>query len=198
MFMGYAVDMALARARRDALHETEGRAYYDMLERRSTDSPIGRHLAKQVELPKGRRLKLDLTLLNESVGNMPDYRQAEAHIKKIGRVGVLLHDISEHAHFASRLPRFQTLFACGLDILSSGEVHLSSSRFAVCDYCQNVDIEEELKVLDRLGLETLYLDQAQHEIPHDDGQRMYILRDQRFNEKQMAGLQSFLRDHLSS
>lgn len=84
-FDGYAIDMARARMKSHGLDRDQAREYYEHLAAESMHSPIGRQLTKEKEFPGSKQLTINMTLLNESVGIMPEYVQHPT-ARKLGRL----------------------------------------------------------------------------------------------------------------
>jgi hypothetical protein len=193
----YALAMTSARQRRDHLSSTETYEHFEKLKEVSIDYPIGRLLTCEKNLSDNKQIKTYLSLLNESVGVMPDYRATEPGIRKLGRATIIIRNQSERFHLDPSSEHYESGIAAGFDILTNGKVYLSHAALSVCMNCYYVDLKSESRILNQLGLESLYLNQKQHEMQRNPGERVAIMTNRRFSDTQVAGLQALLTEQFS-
>ncbi|MDB5183407.1 MAG: hypothetical protein JWO07_88 [Candidatus Saccharibacteria bacterium] len=199
-FDGYGVDMATARQKRESLSDEEMKEYFSELEEQSIDNPIGRRITAHDELPSGKHLVTYLTLLNESVGIMPNYLFAAEGVRKIGRLTFFLQAVDPYPghYFKNPDDPYQSELAAGMDILTDGGVYMSSCALRTCTYCHQFDMDDETRVLDDFGLEHLGITHADSSVPYELGKRSHTLAPRHFDYDQITAVQSFMLERFTS
>ncbi len=196
-FDGYVADMMNAKRVRDNLNDTQAREYGRHLAAASKDNPIGRQLTKYQDLPSDKLLTVNLTLLNESLGIMPEYKPTSSGARKIGRVTILLYSNEPHSHLALRGPRLQTNMMGGMDILSDGVVHMTMFALDQCTGCRYTDLKDESRILNRFDLSDVYLNPRANEAINHNGLRMSGVFSKQFTDNQVTNLQEYLHEQFS-
>ena len=153
-FYKYVLEISHARAEKDNLDVDQKYEYSDYLATCSKDNPIGRQLTKQQDFPDGKRLTVNLSLLNESIGIMPEYERTTSGARMIGRVSIRLEELVER-------PNWQQ--AChgmsgDMDILSDGAIYSVFHATTTCLTCKDINTDHEREILNQLDLEDIYLD----------------------------------------
>ncbi len=193
-FDGYVADMMNAKRLRDNLNDAQAREYGRHLIAASKDNPIGRQLTKHQGLSGDKSLTVNLTLLNESIGIMPEYKLAASGIRKIGRVTILLYSNETHVHLASRTPRLQTNMMGGMNILSDGAVHMTMFALDNCTRCDDINTNEGRRILDQLDLSDIYLKPQTNQVIHHNDLQMSGIFNKKFNDDQITSLQEYLHE----
>lgn len=186
-FNRYVLAMSHARAKKDDLDFDQQYEYSNYLAARSKDSPIGRQLTKSRDLPNGKRLTIDLSLLNESIGIMPEYERTTSGARMIGRVSIRLGKIVERPNWQRTCHEMNG----DMDILSDGTVY-SVFLAMVCSTCKDIDVDHERKILNQLDLEDIYSNRSNRAII-DVGFPIAVTKGL-LSDNQVTNLQEYLNE----
>lgn len=201
-FHTFASDMFRARQARGDITADQLPDAYRQLELDSEFHPLGRVARHERKLPSGKKIHVNLTVLNESVGIMPRYHLAESDIRKIGRTSFFLHNVDTHTHGRSSVPRHQSRLSSGFDILTDGSVHMTTMTLEICNSCPEVSLHDEAEILNQLGFSALHYARI-HPIAtsysNSDpySRRTSRMMNQRLDDEQQSGLQRFLAEQFT-
>ena len=200
-FHTFAMEMSKARHERGEITDEQIADAYKQLEQDSEHSPLGRVVRQERDLPSGKKLYINLSVLNESVGIMPRYHLAESDVRKIGRASIFLHNIDTHTHGRSNTLRHHSRLSSGFDILTDGNVHLTTATLEICNDCPDVSLHDESKILGQIGFNELHHARLRPILttyklidPYD--KRTSRIHNRRLTTEQQSGLQKFLAEHL--
>ena len=195
----FAANIVSARAKRDVLSKEEAREYASNLAAETKINPLGRVAQIEKDLPTGKRLNVNLALLNESVGIMPAYKNSDPNIRQIGRANFYLENTDEHTHPQSDLPRSESILSAGFDILTDGNVNMTVASLEACKECLTVRLHDDSRIIEQIGIQALYHSRMGQLPPVSTDFGPYTtrtsrIRQQMLNDEQVSGLQSFLME----
>ena len=201
-FLTFASDMARTRVPNTQPTDTMDE-FYKLFMGDTKLSSIGRVARVEKDLPSGKRLSINLALLDESVGIMPPYRPETPDVRKIGRANFFLRNADEHTHLKPSKPRYESVLSAGFDILTDGRVNATFVSLEACKDCITVQLHDDSKIVHKLGLQALFHSSAR-QIPTVSSyfgpyvERTSRIVQQMLTTEQVSGLQSFLAEHFQS